>query len=1023
MSTTACSSRGSARSEKVEVSGRGRGIRTIDLPAVFSTAEEREMLAVITAFDLSRNELTELTNLQPLRSLMRLNASFNHLHHFDGLPLLLTQLNLAHNKLEHLDYVAQLTHLRELDVSFNRLTSLAGLTPRVPLEVLKADDNRIGRTIGLEGLQTLRVLSLSNNYIEDMDELLFLPSTPALQLMSLTGNPVTRVRRYRHTAGQLQPSLVSLDGVALTREEGRQGTSRPSSMLQRRHEEAETPVMGADTASCSRPPQQLLEGRQPSHRAQSDAARHRRSLNTSAEQRTMATQTSDEGAFAALEDSGLDPRAEVPLPAARVPAAATTTTKNASGPLGDNVPSSQRTPAARGEAAAKAGKTTSASISGGGGGGAGPCTTPPRQPPPPLQLCSQHSTERERSVLRRAAAVRPNPVVAAGQPQLSPVATPARAAVDNAEGGAQHADDVESSMVLPVKTPGSAQRTSFTTGGGGRSYVALHATPTTNASPRNPNNASGGVGGDSQRGPRFGRLLSSSASSPSPTSASLQRSAASQALDSTAAQLHDSLVAKEQLHKECHALRQRVKAMEGQLSEARRVISQQLAELSQLRLERDALRQSEADAIERLEKEKRTAKARAGHHIGEVQTLQSQYARMKAFYEAQLADTRRELSSERARLLQHRDRSYDKTVEGEGEGKYSTNAGVPTLLLPSPPSPVVPASQPLRAEQHSEAAAVAGPESAVHDGVTETASVCVTPQSSSPTGLSDDVARQLTSWLYSTINAAPSHATTTTTDARRDAAEQQQGQHSTQKDISVGDGGTNADAAAVRKALESFVASHLHLAFPPDTSTTDVVRPTPIPPTAGESPPTLQPSASMVGNIVAAEQGAAGDSTVTLLDDCAPPLPEPQQVAKNAATDAALPSPPSSAAAPLLQLPNSVMERGREGIEAVTNGEDGLSSGAAKRVVEEGATQADAEEDEVDDDDDDDTFVLSVPAEPADTIHTRSTTTTTTTTASGSASAAGLAMSTTTPAILRDQRVRAAKALLKGVEGMFEEEL
>ena len=112
MSATASSSRGSAGSEEVEVSGRGRGIRAIDLPAVFTTTEEREMLSVITAFDLSRNELQELTNLQPLRSLLRLNASYNHISRFDGLPLLLTQLNLAHNKLEHLDYVGQLTHLR-----------------------------------------------------------------------------------------------------------------------------------------------------------------------------------------------------------------------------------------------------------------------------------------------------------------------------------------------------------------------------------------------------------------------------------------------------------------------------------------------------------------------------------------------------------------------------------------------------------------------------------------------------------------------------------------------------------------------------------------------------------------------------------------------------------------------------------------------------------------------------------------------------------------------------------------------
>lgn len=241
-------------------------------------------------------------------------------------------------------------------------------------------------------------------------------------------------------------------------------------------------------------------------------------------------------------------------------------------------------------------------------------------------------------------------------PQLSPSrrktedeAAEEEPVIEQSRGEVVSNDDTHGAVA--ATTPGGSQQASQMVNADTPGYAALHLTPASvspspwtarsNQNSRSFITRSGacrGAGDGGAGSSRFGRLTSYSP-------ASLQRSAASQELDSTTAQLHDSLVVKEQLQRECQTLRQRVKHVEGQLTEARRVISQQLAELSQTRLERDTLRQSEAETLERLEKERRSAKARAAHHTEEVQTLQLQYERMKTFYEAQLADTRRELLS------------------------------------------------------------------------------------------------------------------------------------------------------------------------------------------------------------------------------------------------------------------------------------------------------------------------------------------------------------------------------------------
>nr|CCM12611.1 hypothetical protein, conserved [Leishmania guyanensis] len=773
MSVTASSSRGSGGSEEVEVCGRGRGIRAIDLPAVFSTPQEREMLCAITAFDLSRNELQELTNLQPLRSLTRLNASYNRISLVDGLPLRLTQLNLAHNKLEHLDYVSPLVHLRELDVSFNRLTSLAGLHPRLPLEVLRADDNRIDSTNGLKELRTLRIASLSNNYVEDVDELLFVSTTPSLQLLNLVGNPVTRARRYRQALAALQPSLVSLDGAPLTRADDYENAAQTSRM-----------------SNCAVPPAA----------AQAPLLLVTPKMATTGPQPTLAggSQGTAREAPAAAKPPKTHPTAMITL-----------------GSIGND--SSLRRGRCDGAAQSVA---AHASIDASSIHLDDSFNTRPREQPqrlvkrstansttgtlrPPAMAVSRAAPS---SSLSAGAEPRHDHSVAAEPPRY-PCGSPVRAekCTKAAYGTTDDEPPVVEASCRSCRVPDASLRTPEQ-GSRQVGYALLHTTP-----------ATGGAANRSGGRPR-----------PLPSSSSPQRNVPPQQdFDSSTAQLHDSLVAKEQLEKECQTLRRACKRVEGQLTEARRVISQQLAELSQLRLERDALRQSEGTMLERLEKEKRSGRTRASHHSDEVATLQAQYERMKTFYETQLADTRRELAAERARLLrcsnsgssgERRVVAADSDEAAErgprsrfsdggrcaGAAAGSAKVELTAVASANPSGSLSPASRPT-------------PSSPTKTGDQE-------PGAAAP--LTDPVAQQLISWLCASLTRDQHavegnenlNATVVVSELRRSlpcdpsastALANQDHQSKLQESTDVAMDGVDTRASVARRVLEMFIAQHI----------------------------------------------------------------------------------------------------------------------------------------------------------------------------------------------------------------------
>ncbi|EKF32827.1 hypothetical protein MOQ_003317 [Trypanosoma cruzi marinkellei] len=208
-----------ASATEMHVSGQSRNIKEIDLAAVFLTRQDREILALITSFDLSHNHIEQLHQLDALTALTRLNVSYNKIARIGFLPVTITELDLSHNSLPSLEGIGSLPHLRDLNVSYNCLKNLMGLSRSQPLQVLRAGGNRIVSTIGLESMAQLRLLSLDHNLIDNANELHFLSSTTCLEMLSLRENPVANMNGYRTLVARLQLSVLSLDGVPLLRAE------------------------------------------------------------------------------------------------------------------------------------------------------------------------------------------------------------------------------------------------------------------------------------------------------------------------------------------------------------------------------------------------------------------------------------------------------------------------------------------------------------------------------------------------------------------------------------------------------------------------------------------------------------------------------------------------------------------------------------------------------------------------------------------------------------------------------------
>eukprot|EP00759_Apiculatamorpha_spiralis_P026267 PhF_6_TR29321/c0_g1_i1/m.43024 len=201
----------------MRVSLRGRNLESFDVrnQRVFADDEIKDKLAVVKILDLAQNQITHVSGFQPFTSLTVLDLSNNRLQTLRGLPITLTKLLVAHNNLASLEGLAPLVTLQTLDVSHNALYSLEGLPRTSALTDLNVSHNRLATLHGIENSVGLRVFNAQHNYVQNIEHLQPLESTPLLRSILLSHNPVSSLPSYFNVLSRLLPELDLVDGVPL----------------------------------------------------------------------------------------------------------------------------------------------------------------------------------------------------------------------------------------------------------------------------------------------------------------------------------------------------------------------------------------------------------------------------------------------------------------------------------------------------------------------------------------------------------------------------------------------------------------------------------------------------------------------------------------------------------------------------------------------------------------------------------------------------------------------------------------
>ncbi|KAJ8733367.1 hypothetical protein PYW08_001665 [Mythimna loreyi] len=138
--------------------------------------------------------------------------------------------------------------VRCLDLSYNSIETLKGLEQFGRLEELILDNNKLSDAISFPYLSNLRTLSLNNNEIVDLDELVNKISKhfPALSYLSLLSNKAcpnqlsdidkddSDYQRYRYFVIHMLPNLRFLDSRRVSSAERKEAAIRGEFMRVRR---------------------------------------------------------------------------------------------------------------------------------------------------------------------------------------------------------------------------------------------------------------------------------------------------------------------------------------------------------------------------------------------------------------------------------------------------------------------------------------------------------------------------------------------------------------------------------------------------------------------------------------------------------------------------------------------------------------------------------------------------------------------------------------------------------------------
>lgn len=107
-------------------------------------------------------------------------------------------LNLSHNGLQTVANLSSLCNLEELNLSNNRISQFVDLHTKLGnVKNLQLAQNNLRRLHGLSKLYGLVSLDVRCNQITELESVRTISSLPCLEVLILTGNPVSTVLDYR----------------------------------------------------------------------------------------------------------------------------------------------------------------------------------------------------------------------------------------------------------------------------------------------------------------------------------------------------------------------------------------------------------------------------------------------------------------------------------------------------------------------------------------------------------------------------------------------------------------------------------------------------------------------------------------------------------------------------------------------------------------------------------------------------------------------------------------------------------
>ncbi|KAM6202627.1 leucine-rich repeat-containing protein 9 [Rhynchocyon petersi] len=174
----------------------------------------------ITALNLDKQHLFEITNLEKLENLKWASFSNNNITKIEGLEscINLEELILDGNCISKIEGISKLTKLTHLSMNNNLLTGLEEpiFDNMLHLHSLSLENNRITSLGALKNILSLIELYISNNYIALNQEIHHLKGLNHLVILDTYGNIIAwNQENYRLFVIFHLPELKALDGISI----------------------------------------------------------------------------------------------------------------------------------------------------------------------------------------------------------------------------------------------------------------------------------------------------------------------------------------------------------------------------------------------------------------------------------------------------------------------------------------------------------------------------------------------------------------------------------------------------------------------------------------------------------------------------------------------------------------------------------------------------------------------------------------------------------------------------------------